>query len=569
MLAGIFLAGISSEAKAQTSNITSVSPDSAMYYETVDVYITGQNTTFNVATSSLRYGSQVIVANSTVITGPATATSQFTIPGGVPVGLWDINVGSDTLYDGFYIGLCNTCATISGSVFTDDNNNCTWDANEAPLSGRIVQLSPLNLYTTTDSTGYYEFSVPPGNYTVTVSTANIGFYRANCPNSSHSYNVTIANSSSVSSGNNFGLEEFTPCPVLNTSMATWAVRPCFATTYTVRVSNVGVVDASGVTVQLDLDPEVSLQSSSIPATSLGNNSYSFNVGSVEAHKHVDFTFSGLASCSAQVGDTACSTVSVTPVDPCQVQYPQYKTTYEYCRRMTNAYDPNEKLVLTPMMATPNYIDSTAVLDYQVSFQNTGTDTAYTVRITDTLSDHLDPATFIPGTSSHSYTYRIYENNIIEWTFANIMLPDSNVNEPMSHGFVLFRIAQDPNNPTGTDIENSAAIFFDFNAPVITNSTLVTVDNTTVSIEDVRDNSAMLKVFPNPASSSVRFVFSEVKNTGYRVEVYDLSGRAVHVSPEVTSASYEMHRGNLAAGMYTFKVYNGAEQVAVGKLMFQD
>lgn len=55
-----------------------------------------------------------------------------------------------------------------------------------------------------------------------------------------------------------------------------------------------------------------------------------------------------------------------------------------------------------------------------------------------------------------------------------MLPDSNVNEAASHGFTSFRVKQVPNLPVGTLIENSAAIYFDFNAPVITNTSWHTI-----------------------------------------------------------------------------------------------
>ena len=58
----------------------------------------------------------------------------------------------------------------------------------------------------------------------------------------------------------------------------------------------------------------------------------------------------------------------------------------------------------------------------------------------------------------------------DFIFNNIQLPDSNVNEPASHGFVKFKINQRANNPLGTVIENKAGIYFDFNEAVITNST---------------------------------------------------------------------------------------------------
>ena len=149
----------------------------------------------------------------------------------------------------------------------------------------------------------------------------------------------------------------------------------------------------------------------------------------------------------------------------------------YCRMVTASYDPNDKQVNPEGLTnTDHYIDSNVVLEYVVHFQNTGTDTAFKVVIRDTLSPYLDITTIQPGAGSHPYTLDILGNNILQWTFDNILLPDSNVNEPESHGFMKYKIDQKPGNALGTVIENSAGIIFDFNTPVITNTVFNTVGN---------------------------------------------------------------------------------------------
>ena len=69
------------------------------------------------------------------------------------------------------------------------------------------------------------------------------------------------------------------------------------------------------------------------------------------------------------------------------------------------------------------------------------------------------------------TYQIVNNNVLEFTFSNILLPDSNVNEQASHGSVMYTIRQNISNVIGDTIENTANIYFDFNAPVITNTAI--------------------------------------------------------------------------------------------------
>ncbi len=56
--------------------------------------------------------------------------------------------------------------------------------------------------------------------------------------------------------------------------------------------------------------------------------------------------------------------------------------------------------------------------------------------------------------------------IATWVFNPIALVDSFKNEPESHGFLSFTVKQQQGLPYGHRIENSAAIYFDFNAPII-------------------------------------------------------------------------------------------------------
>ena len=53
------------------------------------------------------------------------------------------------------------------------------------------------------------------------------------------------------------------------------------------------------------------------------------------------------------------------------------------------------------------------------------------------------------------------------------MPDSTTNEPASNGFVQFLISSVDNIGEGHVVENDAAIFFDFNRPIITNSVVST------------------------------------------------------------------------------------------------
>ena len=147
-----------------------------------------------------------------------------------------------------------------------------------------------------------------------------------------------------------------------------------------------------------------------------------------------------------------------------------------CQQITDSYDPNDKQVFPSGVTERHLVRENTDLEYLIRFQNTGTDVAFTVVIEDELSEYLDLSTLRVGASSHPCTWKVTGQGrpTLIWSFRNINLPDSTRDEPGSHGFVKFKINQLPDLPHGTRITNSADIYFDFNSPITTNETFVTV-----------------------------------------------------------------------------------------------
>ena len=139
-----------------------------------------------------------------------------------------------------------------------------------------------------------------------------------------------------------------------------------------------------------------------------------------------------------------------------------------------SFDPNDKSA-TPVM---NLVEVTAgkYINYLVRFQNTGTDTAVNVVITDVLDGLLDANSFQVLDASHPCITKRTGSNLT-FEFIGIMLPDSNVNEAASHGYVRFRVKPLASVLPNTIITNLAQIYFDFNSPIVTNTatTSISVD----------------------------------------------------------------------------------------------
>src|SRR5690606_24658903 len=123
--------------------------------------------------------------------------------------------------------------------------------------------------------------------------------------------------------------------------------------------------------------------------------------------------------------------------------------------VTGSFDPNDKLVAEGIHEA-RYVKFENYLTYTIRFQNTGTDTAFFVNILDTLDINMDLTSLEIIGSSHSMNYFLYDH-VLHFEFDNIFLPDSNRNEPASHGFVKFKIKGNAGIADQTVIRNAAAI----------------------------------------------------------------------------------------------------------------
>lgn len=224
----------------------------------------------------------------------------------------------------------------------------------------------------------------------------------------------------------------------------------------------------------------------------------------------------------------------------------------YCGIVTGSYDPNDKTGFPLGIGENNLIKPNQQIQYLIRFQNTGNDTAFTVVIRDTLSTDLDIFSVISGVSSHNYTFKIYGTRVLEWTFNNILLPDSNVNLEGSNGFVMFTVNQSPNLPQGRVIKNKAAIYFDFNPPIITNETNHTIDyflDKLTSLENNTYQDFTIKLFPNPTSGNVNIFINKPEKTS-SINIFNSIGQLV-LNTEIKEMSnyISIQVNNLEKGIY--------------------
>ncbi|MFK7972648.1 MAG: PKD domain-containing protein, partial [Bacteroidia bacterium] len=448
------------------------------------------------------------------------------------------------------LGICSD--TISGYLFYDKNQDTIYNTGDTPLAGLPVRINPGGNTIFADTAGYYEMALAPGVYT-TEAIPNSNFINQSPTAGAY---IDSLSGSFIRLIRNFGydtLNSFTDPGVL---VSCGFSRPGFTSVFRVFYQNHGTLPASG-TVSLQYDPKyLYLPSGSGITHDPINHTVSWNYnnllpGSISFQRNLLFSL----PIAAQLGDTVRSVAMITSTG----QDSDLTNNLSDCEQIvTGSYDPNDKSVNQPSL-----IRGDEWLTYTIRFQNTGTDTAFNVRIEDQIDVDLDLGSFQMLGASHAYRLMIDSSRNAIWSFPNILLPDSNTNEPLSHGMLLYRIKPKPGIQQGDRIENTAAIYFDFNAPIITNTVTNTVDMT-ISLTDARIPG--LKVFPNPTSGLLEISASERMLT--LVQVFDIHGRRVlwKENAGVNRFSIDLH--SQPAGAYVISITDDNRRTVYRRVLKQ-
>ena len=231
-----------------------------------------------------------------------------------------------------------------------------------------------------------------------------------------------------------------------------------------------------------------------------------------------------------------------------------------CVTVTNSFDPNDKLVFPRGWGPAGNVEPETEFKYTIRFQNTGTDTAFNVVLVDTLDQNLDIASLQIGIASHPFEFKVSGKGrpILSWTFNNILLPDSNTNQEKSNGFVRFSIRPKGGLALGTRLENFGDIYFDFNDPIRTNTTVNTLWRPTYT-PGVLDTvfteskkmiaSKSLKISPNPATDFIQIELPERNST--TIDISDLQGRSIKTL--LISNKQSISIKELKPGIYILKI----------------
>ena len=286
-----------------------------------------------------------------------------------------------------------------------------------------------------------------------------------------------------------------------TDLQAWAyAEPCFRpgqpTAIITSPFNGGCMSVDGE-IRIVLDPLVhytgNLQS---PDTVIGDTVILHFDATAFASYYNERVVNVITDPAAVIGDSVCLDVLVGPTDN---DVDLSNNAHTMCFPIVNSFDPNFKEVIPRGLGATGRIAPQQPLTYTVHFQNTGTAPAFDIVVLDTLDTDLDLASVHLVASSHPTTFDILPGRVLRFTFQGIHLPDSTSDEANSHGFLVYNVDPVAGLGDGTEITNTGNIYFDLNAPVITNTTLNTID---VAASVKEQGRPWMRVRPNPTTSTV-------------------------------------------------------------------
>lgn len=401
-----------------------------------------------------------------------------------------------------------------GLRFYDANRNDIFDGNDQPVTSLIPEFLPGVFDARFFDDGTYQIWADTGTYTAmspdprfTISTQP-PFYltldQQGVSNPSHLPFVTN--------------DDFADLAILILP----ARFRCDATThFQLMIENIGSVAVSGM-ILLQLDQSMQWISADKPMEKIGPHQYIWHFQSLFPFVKNTLRFTLRLPSEEYAGEhmelsaTGLFFPTLHPQDLDTVQY-------QLTGVLTCPVDPNEKYA-QPSRGINNEVNPGETLTYTIHFENTGSDTAYVVRIVDQLDPAFDLRTFRLAACSHACMVE-FIGRTLQITFPDIHLPPG-IHDPIrSQGYTAFRITPQPVAAPGTVLHNRAFIYFDENAPIVTSEV-----RNLITLEKLRTSKPFtlreFNIFPNPSDNAFSLTYPEFIVPASTLRIFSATG--VHI-----------------------------------------
>jgi hypothetical protein len=166
--------------------------------------------------------------------------------------------------------------------------------------------------------------------------------------------------------------------------------------------------------------------------------------------------------------------------------------------------------------------------------------------------------------SHDFTYSL-NDGVITWKVHEIHLPGSATDYALSQGLVKFSALPQEWTPHNVLIRNSAAIQFDYNPFLITNS----VQTKVIRWEEFSSQELIVSTYPNPTMNKV-WVSATTEDGAYvsiaRADVFSIMGTRIMSKFNDDGERLILNLEHVEQGLYKVIVCDLQERKATVKIV---
>jgi hypothetical protein len=191
------------------------------------------------------------------------------------------------------------------------------------------------------------------------------------------------------------------------------------------------------------------------------------------------------------------------------------------------------------------------LHYKINFENIIEEDIKNV----VIENEIDPNAFDLETiqilkSSNDVEVSL-KKNILKFVYQGITLRRATAGNPKTGGGtggVLMKIIPKSTIISGNTLSNNANVFFDYNAPIGTNTASTLYLNSTLNIEDIKTDSS-INIYPNPVKNIVNI---NANNIIQSIQLYDAQGRLLQIKYQDKNQT-NLDLSTRAKGIYFLKI----------------
>ena len=435
-----------------------------------------------------------------------------------------------------------------GDFYTIQGNN-KYDENNTGCDASDINYPNLKLAFSdgtnigsliSDGTGDYHYDVQAGTQTITPIVENPTYFTVSPATATVTFPATTS----------LFIQNF--CITSNTVHNDLEVvlypigpaRPGFDANYVIVYKNKGTSTQSG-SVSLDFDDTIMDFVSSNPSSSSQvTNTLNWDFSNLLPYdtREIQVVLNLNSPTDTPAVNAGNGIIFTTTVTGLTDETPDDNSSFFY-QLVVNSYDPNDKICTEGAVLPVNEVGK--YVHYIIHFENNGTASAENIVVKDVIdTTKYDITTLIPLTGSDAFSTKISNTNQVEFIFQNINLPFDDAN---NDGYVAFKIKTLPTLVDGNTFTNSASIYFDYNAPIVTTPYTTLVFNP-LAVADFDFQSAFL-LSPVPTKNVLTITTKQTVVIS-SINIYNTIGQLVQVN---TNPNEIIDVSGLKTGNYFIRI----------------